>query len=255
MIQVNQVEIAEKEILAEMQYHPADSHEEAMAQAAEALVIGELFKQRAKDLGMEVLDDTAQGGEDDFIEALIEREVARPDADEQACKQYFEQNPERFKTSPIVEARHILLAAAPDDDLERVNAKRIAEQLIQQLQEGDDFSQLARQYSSCPSKETDGNLGQLSKGQTVPEFERQLFTAEEGLMKYSIETRYGFHVVSVDHKIDGKQLPYEAVKDKIAEYLEEKVHRKAVSQYIQALANEADIKGFDFVDTGSPLLQ
>lgn len=255
MIQVNQVEIAEKEILAEMQYHPADTQEEAMSMAAEALVIGELFKQRAKDLGIEVLDDTAQGGEDDFIEILIEREVARPKADEQACKQYFEQNPERFKTSPIVEARHILLAAAPDDDLERVNAKRMSEQIIQQLQEGDDFSQLARQYSSCPSKETDGNLGQLSKGQTVPEFERQLFTAEEGLMKYPVETRYGFHVVSVDHKIDGKPLPYEAVKDKIAEYLEEKVHRKAVSQYIQALANEADIKGFDFVDTGSPLLQ
>ena len=144
MIQVNQVEIAEKEILAEMQYHPADTQEEAMSMAAEALVIGELFKQRAKDLGIEVLDDTAQGGEDDFIEILIEREVARPKADEQACKQYFEQNPERFKTSPIVEARHILLAAAPDDDLERVNAKRMSEQLIQQLQEGDDFSQLAR---------------------------------------------------------------------------------------------------------------
>ena len=58
MIQVNQVEIAEKEILAEMQYHPADTQEEAMSMAAEALVIGELFKQRAKDLGIEVLDDT-----------------------------------------------------------------------------------------------------------------------------------------------------------------------------------------------------
>ncbi|MDV6316334.1 peptidylprolyl isomerase [Idiomarina sp. HP20-50] len=255
MIQVNQVEIAEKEILAEMQYHPADSHEQAMAQAAEALVIGELFKQRAKELGIEVLDDASQGSEDDFIERLIEREVDRPEADDQFCQQYYEQNPERFKTSPIVEARHILLAAAPDDDLERVNAKRMAEQLIQQLQEGDDLGQLARQYSSCPSKETDGNLGQLSKGQTVPEFERQLFTAEEGLVKYPIETRYGFHVVSVDHKIEGKPLPYDAVKDKIAEYLEEKVHRKAVSQYIQALANEANIKGFDFANTGSPLLQ
>jgi peptidyl-prolyl cis-trans isomerase C len=98
-------------------------------------------------------------------------------------------------------------------------------------------------------------LGQLSRGQTVPEFERQLFTAELGVMKYPVESRYGFHVVSVDHKIEGKPLPYEAVRDKVAEYLEEKVHRKAVSQYIQALANEADIKGFDFVSTGSPLLQ
>lgn len=255
MIQVNQVEIPEKTILEEMQYHPADTREEAMSKAAEALVIGELFKQRAKDLGIQVLDDTADGGRDDFIETLIEREVARPEADEQACRQYFEQNPERFKTSPIVEARHILLAAAPDDDLERVNAKRMAEQLIETLKQGHDFAQLARQHSSCPSKETDGNLGQLSKGQTVPEFERQLFLADLGIMKYPVETRYGFHVVSVDHKIPGKPLPYDAVRDKIAEYLEEKVHRKAVSQYIQALANDADIKGFDFINTGSPLLQ
>ena len=255
MIQVNQTEIPEKMILEEMQYHPAETREEAMAKAAEALVIGELFKQRANDLGIEVLDESADGGSDDFIEKLIDREVARPEADEQACRQYFEQNPERFKTSPIVEARHILLAAAPDDDLERVNAKRMAEQLIEELKQGHDFAQLARQYSSCPSKETDGNLGQLSRGQTVPEFERQLFTAELGVMKYPVESRYGFHVVSVDHKIEGKPLPYDAVRDKIAEYLEEKVHRKAVSQYIQALANEADIKGFDFVSTGSPLLQ
>lgn len=255
MIQVNNVEIAEKDILAEMQYHPADSHEQAMAQAAEALVIGELFKQRAKELGIRVQDDSEVGSEEDFIEVLIEQEVDRPAADETFCRQYFEQNPDRFKTSPLVEARHILLAAAPDDDLERVNAKRIAEQLIEQIKQGDDLGQLARQYSSCPSKETDGNLGQLSRGQTVPEFERQLFAAEVGVIKYPIETRYGFHVVSVDHKIEGKPLPYDAVKDKIAEYLEEKVHRKAVSQYIQALANEADIKGFDFSNTGSPLLQ
>lgn len=255
MIQVNRTEIPEKVIMEEMQYHPAENREEAMAKAAEALVIGELFKQRAKDLGIDVLDDTADGSSDDFIETLIEREVDRPKADEQACRQYFEQNPERFKTSPIVEARHILLAAAPDDDLERVNAKRMAEQLIEELKQGHDFAQLARQHSACPSKETDGNLGQLSRGQTVPEFERQLFTAELGVMKYPVESRYGFHVVSVDHKIDGKELPYEVVQDKVAEYLEEKVHRKAVSQYIQALANEADIKGFDFVSTGSPLLQ
>ena len=62
-------------------------------------------------------------------------------------------------------------------------------------------------------------------------------------------------VVAVDRKIEGKQLPYDAVKDKIAAYLNEKVERKAVAQYIHTLIQAAEIKGFDFAVSDSPLLQ
>ena len=155
----------------------------------------------------------------------------------------------------MLEVRHILLAAAPDDELDRVNAKMMAEQIIKQLGEGDDFARLAQQHSACPSAATAGSLGQISRGQTVAEFERQVFTANEGLLPNPVETRYGFHVVAVDRKIEGKQLPYDAVKDKIAAYLNEKVERKAVAQYIHTLIQAAEIKGFDFAVSDSPLLQ
>lgn len=255
MIEVNDAVIAESTLFAEAQYHPAGSQEEALAKASEALIIGELFKQRAQALGISVQAETDRAGDDDYLEQLIEREVHIPVADEAACRQYYEGNLERFMSAPLLEICHILVAAAPDDDQERVEAQTIAEELLKQLQSGESFSELAQKYSRCPSASTGGNLGQISKGQTVPEFERHIFRAQEGLMPAPIETRYGFHVVRVDRHVPGEQLPFEAVEQRIEEYLNTKVRNKAIAQYIQTLIADAEIKGYQFSVDGSPLMQ
>jgi len=255
MITVNQTQIPEDKILAEMQYHPAESRREAMFKAAESLIIGELFRQRARTLGIPVSDDTVESSDADFIEALVEQEVTIPDASEEDCRQYFEANPGKFETSPLLEVKHILLAVPKEDDAGRAEAKMRADALLDILKGGADFGKLAKRESSCPSKETGGSLGQLSKGQTVPEFERQVFVAEPGLMPRPVESRYGFHLVYIERKIPGKPLSFEQVREKIAEYLNEKVRRKAMAQYIQVLIAEAEIEGYDFQVDGSPLMQ
>ena len=255
MITVNQPQIPEDKVLAEMQYHPAESRREAMFKAAESLIIGELFRQRAKTLGIPVSDDTVESSDEDFIEALIEQEVAIPDASEEDCRQYFEANPGKFETSPLLEVKHILLAVPKEEDAGRAEAKMRADALLDILKGGADFGKLAKRESSCPSKETGGSLGQLSKGQTVPEFERQVFVAEPGLMPRPVESRYGFHLVYIERKISGKPLTFEQAREKIAEYLNEKVRRKAIAQYIQVLIAEAKIEGYDFQVDGSPLMQ
>jgi len=84
---------------------------------------------------------------------------------------------------------------------------------LQQKEES--FAQLALKFSACPSKETGGSLGQLSSGQTVAEFQRQVFASEEGLLPRPIESRFGFHVVFISRKVPGKELPYSMVKAKI----------------------------------------
>ena len=100
-----------------------------------------------------------------------------------------------------------------------------------------------------------GQLGQLSKGQTVPEFERQLSNCKRGLAQSPIESRYGVHVVVLDQHVEGKQLPFDMVKTRIADYLNEKVRRKAIAQYIHTLISQATIDGFDFKVSESPLMQ
>jgi peptidyl-prolyl cis-trans isomerase C len=103
--------------------------------------------------------------------------------------------------------------------------------------------------------ETGGSLGQIGKGQTVPEFERQLFNLPEGLASAPIESRYGIHIVLIAHREEGRQLPFDMAHARIRDYLNEKVRRKAIAQYIEALINDARIEGFSFEVSGSPLMQ
>ena len=101
-----------------------------------------------------------------------------------------------------------------------------------------------------------GNLGQLQKGQTVPEFETFLFELEEGqLCPVPVKTRFGAHVLLLERRIEGRQLPFEEVAGRISAYLEEASWRRAVAQYIAILAGQADIQGIDMEGAKSPLVQ
>lgn len=254
MIRVNQTEIDETAIIKEMQYHEAASHEAAKQQACEALVIAELLRQRAEALGVASSEAERQSGR--FVEQLLEQDVQYPKASDAACRQYYVANPQKFRSSPLLAARHILLPAAPNDASARSQAREQAEQVITHLQHHpDSFADLALQHSRCSSAKTGGQLGQLSKGQTVPEFERQVFAAGEGLMEAPIESRFGIHIVYVDHYEPGRDLPFEAVAQRIRDYLNEKVRRKAIAQYLHLLVGQAELEGIDMSKSDSPLVQ
>lgn len=254
-IRVNQCIISGEKISAEMQYHPADTHRKALLNAAESLIINELLRQRATELQLVVSRNPLNASDNDFIDALLAADITLPKASESECEHYYQHNTSRFFSSPLLEVRHILLASAADDEEGRVAGKDQASALITALKKGADFAVLARSESACPSKDVGGSLGQISKGQTVPEFERQVFSAGPGLMPRPVESRYGFHIVLIDRKIAGVQLPYAVVKEKIADYLNEKVRTKAIAQYIHRLIARADIEGYDFGLSASPLMQ
>lgn len=258
MIRVNSTEFDETDVIKEMQYHAADTHTEAKNKASEALIITELLKQRASVLALDSASDNASSEKEseDFLETLLALEVDYPKANDDDCRQYFEANPKKFMTTPLIEAKHILLEAAPDDASARSEAIELAEQLIKRIEEEPKvFSELATLHSKCPSAKTGGQLGQLGKGQTVPEFERQLFNCPVGLAGAPVESRYGIHIVYLERRVEGKVLPFDMVKERIADYLNEKVRRKAIAQYIHTLISDADIEGFDFSVSDSPLMQ
>ena len=250
-IRVNGRCIDEDEILREMQYHPAENVAAARQAAAEWLVIRALLLDRARALGIDAADEAAA------VQAAIEREVDVPAPAEAECRRYYDNNPARFRSADLVEAAHILLAAAPDDADGRARAEAQAGELIGLLAAAPDrFGELAQAHSACDSRHSDGRLGQLSRGDTVPEMETFLFNLEEGqISPVPVKTRYGVHVVRVDKRVPGRALPYEAVAGRVADYLQEASWRRAFRQYVQLLAGEARITGFDIAAAESPLVQ
>ncbi|SEO45945.1 peptidylprolyl isomerase [Aquisalimonas asiatica] len=255
-IHVNGKEITSRAINIESAYHQESGADPRYAQrrAAVALTVRELLRQRAEQLDMAVPED--DDDLDPVIDELIATEVHIPTADDTTCRRWYEQNPERFRTPDMAEVRHILLAGHPEDLEERNQARATAEQLIEELRRDPDaFADLARKHSRCPSANEGGHLGQVSNGETVPEFEDAVLRLPVGLADQPIKTRYGFHVVEVLQHVAGEQLPFEAVHERIREYLEAVSRQRAISQYIKLLAGDAEIRGIDLDQAESMLIQ
>jgi peptidyl-prolyl cis-trans isomerase C len=250
-VYVGETLISEDDIARELQHHPAEDVAEAWHSAATSLVIRELLLQQAGRLQLpETLDEEAR------IARVLELELNVPEPTDDDCERFYAANPARFRSPTLMAVSHILLAAAPDDAAERIRQEEVARQLLASLLDGRArFEDLATQYSACESRHQGGSLGQISKGQTVEEFERPVLSLPEGLHPELVESRYGWHIVRVDQRIDGQPLPYEHVKPQIRQYLTESVTRRACRQYLQVLAAETGVEGVDLELPDSPLMQ
>jgi peptidyl-prolyl cis-trans isomerase C len=215
----------------------------------------ELLRQRAIAVGL--LAETSKGEEgiERAIEELLILEVLTPTPTEEECRRYYHTRPREFECGDLVYARHILFQVTPSVRIPEIRSR--AEQTLNELlREPERFASIAVEVSNCPSGQHGGNLGQIGRGDMVPEFENAIFRpGPTGLLRELVRTRHGFHIVAVDRRIPGKRLPFDAVRDEIAERLRVMVEEKALRQYISVLAGRSDVQGVDLNATGVPLVQ
>lgn len=156
---------------------------------------------------------------DDFIRELylnqyysmlyydeIEEEIA--DATEEEALAYYEDNSDYFIIDEV-EARHIL-----------VEEEELAEELLGRLKAGEDFAELAVEYSTCPSSESGGYLGTFGRGEMVQEFEDGAFALKTGELSGVVESSFGFHIIECLNRVEEAQ-SFEEVKDTIFGYLKD----------------------------------
>lgn len=260
IVSIDGVVITRAAIAQEIQNHPAEKPTAAWLAAARALVIRELLLAEGRRLAivpvpLEDADGRRETHEEALVRTLIETEVKTPEADDAVCRRYFDMNGQRFRSTALFEVRHILLAAAEGDAAVRSEARLKAAAIIAKLDEDPAlFGELAATLSVCPSGKVAGSLGQVGTGQTVPEFEAALGEMKAGDLGL-VETRFGIHVVALDRRIEGAALPFEMVRERIAAWLNEKVRRQAIRQYIGILAGRAEIVGVDLAASATPLVQ
>ncbi|WP_454618302.1 peptidylprolyl isomerase [Bradyrhizobium cenepequi] len=260
-VSVNGTVIPREAIAREVQNHPAEKPIHAWQAAARALVVRELLLQESARLGIaaEPLRDPEgryETPEEAAMRALIEREVITPEPDEASCLRYYQQNRQRFRSGDLFEVAHILIAAPGEDKAARAVARMTAETILAAVRSDPTrFAELARSRSDCrTSGENGGRLGQITRGQTVAEFEAALARMREGELSI-VETRFGFHIVRLDRRALGQVMPFELARERIADYLAAKVQHRAVAQYVLLLAGRAEITGVALASVASPLVQ
>lgn len=83
-------------------------------------------------------------------------------------------------------ARHIL-----------VDTEAQCLELKARIEAGEDFAAIAKQYSSCPSRQQGGDLGRFGPGQMVKEFDKVVFSAEPNTVQGPVRTQFGYHLLEV----------------------------------------------------------
>jgi len=217
----------------------------------ELAAVRELLRQRAVALGV-LTPDSEGDAVTQGIERLLEAEVTMPAPLEEECRRYYETHEAEFSSGDLVFVRHILFQVTPGSRLDLIRAQA-EETLAQVVAAPDEFEACALTLSNCPSSRQGGNLGQIGRGEMVPEFEEALFAdGATGILRHLVKTRFGFHIVAIDRRVAGEHLPFEAAHEAIAERLRAHVEAVALRQYVRLLAGEAEVKGIELDAAASP---
>lgn len=237
-LSVNGIAIDLRSLAREIDRHRDTADPESAA--CRSLLSRELLRQRAVQLRL-IGNDAAL--EPSVTDALLARDMPVPEPTDAECLAYYHRHPAQFREGDGVEASHILFSVTPQRPL--IAAQQQAEQLLLWLHDQPmQFEAAARRHSACPSASSGGYLGVLLRGQCAPEFELVLFDGNRtGLLSRLINTRYGFHIVRIERRIDGELQAFEAVRPAIARRLAQQARARIMRLYIARLAGAADISG------------
>ncbi len=139
---------------------------------------------------------------------------------------FYEENPDKFEGGETVNASHIL-----------VESEDIALSVLAEIKSGAiSFEDAAMKYSSCPSKENGGSLGDFTRGQMVPEFDSAVFSMTVGeITEVPVKTQFGYHLIRLNGKSEATKVPFEEVKGGIMGMLEESAGRDALTSKLNQL--------------------
>lgn len=249
-IVVGGVEVPEALIAQEISNHPAPSIEQARKLAANALAIRALLLSQAVEMEIEAsplfdAEGREETAEEAMIRALLEQEVVVETPSETECQRVYDSRPDGFRSPAMTEASHILVAVEGDDEALWGAARLVAEAHLAILaSRAGAFADLARTVSDCPSSASGGALGQLVQGDLAPEVEAALAALAEGeLCRVPVRSRFGWHILKVDRRDEGRRLPFAHVRPWIEQMLEERAWRAAAARYVADLGEAARESG------------
>ena len=132
-------------------------------------------------------------------------------------KAQYQRDFQQYQVPNRVHVEHILLMTVGKTDAEVAEIKQKAEDILKQAKKpGANFEDLAKKYSEDPgTKDKGGDLGWVTQGQTVKEFETTAFSQPKGTISDLVKTEYGFHIIKVLDKETAHTKPFEEVKESI----------------------------------------
>ena len=195
------------------------SNPQFKAQVLEQLVALYLYAKKGEELKLEETEEfqnIINNAKRDILAQMAMREVLKDVVvEEDEMKTFYDENQAHYEKAPTVSAKHILVA---DEDK--------CKEILAEIEGGKAFEEAAQTYSTCPSGQRGGDLGEFGKGQMVPEFEQAAFAAELGQVVGPVVTQFGAHLIKVEAKSAATVAALEEVEEQIRQHLlQQKQHQ------------------------------
>jgi parvulin-like peptidyl-prolyl isomerase len=233
-------------------------YEQLKSQAIAFLLQRAEFAQEAEDRGIKITDDqidkrieklkkqfyggsdqrymqtlkraglTEEQGRLEVRAALINEELFKKVTEdvkvsEKEIRSYYDTHKTQYQQPESRDVRHIL-----------VPKKALADQLYAQLKSGGNFAALAKKYSKDPGSASNGGKLTVSKGQTVPEFDKTTFALKKGELSKPIKTQYGYHIIQALSEIKpAKKTPLSKVEKSIKDQLANQGKNDAMTKWVE----------------------
>lgn len=189
------------------------------------------------------------------VKALYANVEAAMKNDKKALKKLEKEDPAKLREAQLIAAKlkqltseqvrigHIYLAVAKDASKEDIQKKEeLAKQIKKELDGGMDFSAAVKKYTEDKTALASGGDMILIKGVAPKELDQAAFSLAVGKISQPVKTEIGWHIIKIKEKRAEKEIGYDDIAKDLAQYVAQQKIQTAVTQYVNGLADKADIK-------------
>ena len=206
-------------------------------------ITSEQFKKMLTSEGSNIEDYKEIVRDQILVSRLVEMQVnSAASVGERSVRKYYRKNKKIFWVPEKMTLSHIMLIMGSDSsDKERKLQEKTAEEILRRIHAGENFSKLAKKYSNDVSAHSGGQLGVVSRGMMLPEFEKAAFDLKVGEVSNIVKTVNGFHIIKCDNIIPGYTKEFKLVKSEIKKILSSDKSEKRYQEWMSELKKKSFI--------------
>jgi parvulin-like peptidyl-prolyl isomerase len=165
----------------------------------------------------------------------------REDMTDKELRERYDREKERYRLPERARLREIVVLK-PETAAAEQQARQKVEQIAQQARNNADFALLAKTTSQAPTKDKGGDLGEVARGELLPELDKAVFNSQSGAVIGPIEAKTAWHILKVEQRLPSEVPAFESIKDKLRKDASEDAWQRDYKAYIERLRKDAFIQ-------------
>ncbi|HEY8711608.1 MAG TPA: peptidylprolyl isomerase [Thermoanaerobaculia bacterium] len=165
----------------------------------------------------------------------------REDLDDRELRERYDREKEHYRLPERARLREIVILR-PENSAEVDAARKKADEITASVKGGADFAKTATTVSEAGTKEKGGDLGEVNRGELLPDLDKAVFNAAQGAIIGPIETKSGWHILKVEQRLPSEVPAFESVKDRLRKDASDETFQRDLKAYLDRLRKDAFIQ-------------